>query len=74
MNNKTILLIGSSGGIGAKVAEILLGEGYKVIGTYNTNKQEGVASSNSNFKEIPCDLKHSDSIKKLHEEIAGEKL
>ncbi|MGR3809454.1 SDR family NAD(P)-dependent oxidoreductase [Jiulongibacter sp. NS-SX5] len=37
---KTYLVIGASGGVGSSVAEELLSQGHKVIGTYNSNSIE----------------------------------
>ncbi len=64
---KNILLVGVSGGIGNKVAEILLKSGFSVIGTYfrdgeklkNLKKEKNFSSSSLNLRDI-------DSVKKLH--------
>lgn len=69
---KTILLLGYSGGIGFKVAETLLNEGYFVIGTYN--KQDSKSELGGEFTKIQTDLGSLDSIKKLQEGIKDKPL
>ncbi len=68
MKNKNILLIGYTGGIGYKTAEMLLNEGYTVFGTFNnqTNKPD---PKGKNFTKFQVDLKKLDSLKKLQENL-----
>jgi len=40
MESKKILLVGYSGGIGYKTTEILLKEGYSVIGTFSKQSKK----------------------------------
>ncbi len=70
---KTVLLIGASGGIGNKMAEVLLQQGYAVVGTYfqhperveNLNEQQHFLSSY-------LDLQSLESIQKLVQESLSE--
>lgn len=72
MNKKLILLIGYSGGIGYKTAEVLLNEGYTVIGTYNT--QSGKPDPKGDFNKIHLDLRDLDLIKELYNKLKDESL
>lgn len=73
MNDKTILLVGYTGGIGFKTAEVLLNEGYSVIGTFNkqTDKPD---PKGGNFTKVQIDLHSSESIKKLEEVLKDKAL
>ncbi len=57
---KTIVITGTSRGIGKALANIFLKKGYKVIGTSTSGK---TAIKNSNFEVIKLDLSHPTSIK-----------
>jgi 3-oxoacyl-[acyl-carrier protein] reductase len=66
---KTVLVIGCAGGIGKKVTEDLLNEGYSVIGTYY--------NKDSNFidiKKFHLDLFSDESIESFVKNIDGESL
>jgi 3-oxoacyl-[acyl-carrier protein] reductase len=69
---KKILVVGASGGIGSKVAEILSKE-YDVVATYFKHPEKIEALSNPHIKSIYVDLQDRNSIKKLSAEI-GENL
>ena len=62
--NKTVLVIGASGGIGAQVAEDLINEGYSVIGTYHN-----VPIDNPDVKSINLNLLNKESIQNFVNEI-----
>ncbi len=63
---KRVLLIGASGGIGNKAAEILLQEGYLLIGTYFQHKDRIENLKNSpNFEPLQLDLTKIDSVNNL---------
>jgi len=51
MNNKTIIITGSSAGIGKACAEYYLSKGHKVVGISRTNTLQ-----HSNYRYISCDL------------------
>jgi 3-oxoacyl-[acyl-carrier protein] reductase len=71
MENKKILLIGYTGGIGHKTTEILLKQGYSVIGTYfEQDKKDDF--DGKNFSKIFVDLKDISSIKNLYEKLKTE--
>lgn len=72
MNNKTVLLIGFTGGIGSKIAEVLLNENYSVIGTYNT--QFDKPEPKGDFPKIHLDLRNLDLIKELYNKLKDESL
>lgn len=62
--NKTVIVIGASGGIGRQVAKDLLEEGYSVIGTYANTPID-----NTNISSFHLNLLSRDSIKSFVEEI-----
>lgn len=62
--NKTVLVIGASGGIGQQVAKDLLNDGYSVIGTYLD-----IEIQNPEIKKLHLDLLSKDSIKNFVNEI-----
>lgn len=66
--NKTVLVIGASGGIGGQVMKQLLEQDYTVIGTYATNPVN-VANA-ENIKTLQLDLYSVDSIKELFDNLA----
>lgn len=67
--NKTVLVVGASGGIGNKTSEVLLELGYKVIGTYHKDKP-GIEnlSKYENFHAIELDISNKDSVKEFQNE------
>lgn len=69
-NNKTVLLVGYTGGIGYKTTETLLHEGYSVIGTYNT--QSDKTDLKGDFTKIHLDLRNFDSFNELQEKLKGK--
>jgi len=71
--NKTVIVIGASGGIGNKTSEILLDLGYEVIGTYYKDKPnvENLAK-NENFQSVEVDISNKDSIKKFRNDYDKE--
>lgn len=72
MQNKRVLLIGYTGGIGYKTAEVLLNEGYSVLGTYNT--QSDKPDLKGDFIKFHADLKRLDSLKELHQSLKDKPL
>lgn len=62
--NKTILVIGASGGIGSQVVEDLVSEGYPVIGTYSNTPVHI-----PNVTTYHLDLLSNDSIKNFADKI-----
>jgi NAD(P)-dependent dehydrogenase (short-subunit alcohol dehydrogenase family) len=70
---RTVLVIGASGGIGNKVSEVLLAEGYQVYGTF-FQRPDNIRNlkSNPNFREFQVDLKSKESVLALKSE--GESL
>jgi len=72
-NNKTVLVVGASGGIGNKTSEILLKVGYKVIGTYFQDKKKlDNLSNDSNFKSMEFDVSDIVSVHNLLKSIDVE--
>lgn len=65
---KTTVVTGASQGIGFALAQKLLAEGYKVIGTSRNGNIEGI--DNPNFHALSLDLTEESSIAKAHEDIA----
>jgi len=65
MNN--ILLVGASGGIGNKVAELLIKEKYNVIGTYfkHPEKTKNLKAL-GNYTDCFVDIRDKASVKKLY--------
>lgn len=73
MHPKTVLLIGYTGGIGYKTAEVLINAGYTVIGTYfkEDDKPDPV---HQNFTKKYLDLKGLASLKNLQTELKDQPL
>lgn len=63
---KTVVITGTSRGIGRALAEKFLHEGYKVIGTATSGKSD---ISNPNFTIVQLDLTNSKSIENASSEI-----
>lgn len=64
--------MGYSGGIGFKTAEVLLSEGYSVLGTYN--KQSNKEIEHEKFSKVHADLNSLESIRQLVESLKGQQL
>lgn len=71
MNNKKILLIGYSGGIGYKTTQILLSEGYIVFGTYH-NQSDKDDHLDKNFSKFQLDLTSPESILRLFDSLKDD--
>lgn len=70
---KSVLVVGTSGGIGNKATELLLTEGYKVFGTYYQHPDHVAnLTGNQNFVSRQLDIKSPESIKKLKQSITEE--
>ncbi len=68
MESKKILLIGYSGGIGYKTTEILLKEGYSIIGTFSKqSKKENFFGKD--FQKIQLNLNSYESINKFYQSL-----
>lgn len=75
MPKKKIIVIGCSGGIGVKVAETLLSEGYFVIGTSHKNSTKAAElRKNPNFKGTDLDISSLASIKEFAQSLKGEEI
>lgn len=69
---KNILLIGASGGIGNKTSQVLLDQGYKLIGTYFKHPENAEnLKQNQNFTLHQLDISDVDSLNKLVNHING---
>lgn len=74
-SKKKVIVIGSSGGIGIKVAETLLNEGYFVIGTSHKNSTKDIAfQKNPDFKGVNLDISSLNSIKEFVQSLNGEEV
>lgn len=62
---RTALITGCNRGLGAGIRDILLENGYKVIGLNRTMSE----FKSKNFQEIKCDISKSDEIKKVKKSI-----
>lgn len=76
-----IVLTGAAGFIAAKVAELLLAEGYTVIGVDNLNDAYDVRlkqwrlrqlTGHHNFEFHQLDISHQDAIRQLFEKLSGD--
>lgn len=65
---KTVLITGTSRGIGLALAKIFLNKGCQVIGACRTDQQD--ISEDENFKTFALDLSDIKSIKKFEKEIS----
>lgn len=75
ISKKKVIVIGCSGGIGVKVAEILLNEGYSVIGTSNKNSTKAVElQKNPNFNGVSLDISNLASIKEFAQRLKDEEI
>lgn len=77
LKNKTVLITGSSSGIGKAVATLFAEKGAKVILCSNISVEEGktvaqsIVERGGNAKYINCDLRHESSVKSLFNDIAN---
>ncbi|MFT6911263.1 MAG: NAD(P)-dependent dehydrogenase (short-subunit alcohol dehydrogenase family) [Candidatus Paceibacteria bacterium] len=69
-SNKTVLVCGSSRGIGAAVAERYLQEGYRVIGV----DRLPASFSSEKYQHIFCDFAQKDFLNSFTKEIKGQKI
>lgn len=75
MSQKKVIVVGCSGGIGAKVAETLLNEGYYVVGTsHKHSAKTAELQKNTNFKEVSLDISDLTSIKEFAQSLKGEEI
>lgn len=65
MNNKTALITGCNRGLGEGIRNILLKQGYTVIGLNRTLSNQKI----KNYIEIKCDISNSENIEKAKEKI-----
>lgn len=65
MNNKTALITGCNRGIGEGIKNILLKQGYTVIGLNRTLSNQKL----ENYIEVKCDISNSENIEKAKEKI-----
>ena len=65
MNNKTALITGCNRGLGEGIRNILLKQGYTVIGLNRTLSNQKL----KNYIEIKCDISNSENIEKAKEKI-----
>lgn len=68
--DKTVLVIGASGGIGKSVAQSLLDQGYSVVGTYL-----GIPINlGGSFEAVQLDLRDRNAIKNFASQLKGKQL
>lgn len=65
MNNKTALITGCNRGLGKGIRNILLKQGYTVIGLNRTLSNQKL----ENYIEVKCDISNSENIEKAKEKI-----
>ncbi|MEY4163696.1 MAG: hypothetical protein RLZZ79_648 [Actinomycetota bacterium] len=69
-DGRTIIVTGSSGGIGKSVTDLLLNLGARVLAVDVAPPVNNPTSETTNFKYFQCDLSKSDELDKLIAEIA----
>lgn len=70
INNKTVLVVGASGGIGNKTSEILLELGYKVIGTYYKDAPEiENLTKYDNFQSAELNVSDKNAVTDFHNDL-----
>jgi NAD(P)-dependent dehydrogenase (short-subunit alcohol dehydrogenase family) len=75
MENKKVLVVGASGGIGSKATEVLLEDGYSVVGTFFKHKERADNLQQfGNFVAKYLDLRSVDSVIELQQSLRDEKL
>jgi len=67
MNKERVLVTGASSGIGRSIAELLVNEGYEVLGT--SRNPESIKNKIPSVTYLPLDQQSSDSIKGLAEKV-----
>ena len=65
MNNKTALITGCNRGLGEGIRNIILKQGYTVIGLNRTLSNQKL----ENYIEVKCDISNSENIEKAKEKI-----
>lgn len=65
---KTALITGCNRGLGAGIRNILLKEGYKVIGLNKTVSKEKI----ENYTEIECDISKFSNIENIKEKVSNK--
>lgn len=75
MKSKTVLLVGASGGIGNKTTQVLLREGYSVIGTYYQDLENlNNLKKDDHFSAQELNIKDLNSVKSLFQLIKNKEL
>ena len=76
MNNKTVLVTGSSSGLGSSIAEIYAKNGYNVVINYNNNllkanelKEKLEKQYNIKCLVIKCDVSNDEEVLKMYNDI-----
>ena len=71
--NKTVLITGSSRGIGAAAAELFYKNGYNVVINYNSSEKEALALSAKlpGSIAVKCDVSDEDSVKVMIDKVVG---
>ena len=76
MNNKTVLVTGSSSGLGASTAEKFASNGYNVVINYVTHEKEAKKLKDKLEKDykikcliIKCDISKEDEVQSMYDEV-----
>lgn len=69
---KTVIVTGSSRGLGEEIVKVLLSEGYNVIGISRSQQDDPEILRNKNYQFIHFDLSHPERIKDLYLEKIKE--
>ncbi|MFZ2663807.1 MAG: SDR family oxidoreductase [Patescibacteria group bacterium] len=70
-SSKTIIIVGASGSIGNKTSELLLEQGYSVIGTYfqHPTRVDNLLKYD-NFESLQFDISNVESVEEFHKKIS----
>jgi NAD(P)-dependent dehydrogenase (short-subunit alcohol dehydrogenase family) len=71
MNQKTVLITGTSSGYGKATAELFLDRGWNVVATMRKPKPDIFHSTGNRLKVLPLDVTDADSISKAFAEAIG---